>query len=48
MDRGYVDFERLFTLNMAGGLWANNYKQLPPGERLAILAAILEVEGRPA
>jgi site-specific DNA-adenine methylase len=28
--------------------WANNYKQLPPGERLAILAAILEVEGRPA
>ncbi len=27
------------------GRWANNYRNLPPSERLAILAAILEVEG---
>ncbi|MCU7927524.1 MAG: DNA adenine methylase [Candidatus Thiodiazotropha sp. (ex Dulcina madagascariensis)] len=28
--------------------WAKNFKRLPPGERLAILAALLEVKGRPA
>jgi hypothetical protein len=43
-----VNFTDRQRIKRKANRWANNYKQLPSGERLAILAAILEVEGSPA
>jgi site-specific DNA-adenine methylase len=40
-----VNFTDRQRIKRKANRWANNYKQQSPGERLAILAAILEVEG---
>ncbi|MFI0413076.1 MAG: DNA adenine methylase [Candidatus Thiodiazotropha sp.] len=43
-----VNFTDRQRIKRKANRWAKNYEQLPQGERLAILAAILKVQGRPS